>query len=112
MMVFGMIEFGRAIMVQQILTNAAREGARIAVLDATTPTQITSQVTTYLAKGGISGATVTLDPATPSTAADGDPVTVSVSIPFSTVSWLPAPMFIAANKNLVAKSVMRRETVQ
>ena len=32
LMVFGMIEFGRAIMVQQVLTNASREGARVAVL--------------------------------------------------------------------------------
>ena len=37
MLVFGMIEFGRAIMVEQILTNAAREGARVAVLDSATP---------------------------------------------------------------------------
>ena len=36
MLVFGMIEFGRAIMVEQILTNAAREGARVAVLDSAT----------------------------------------------------------------------------
>ncbi len=37
LLVFGMIEFGRAIMVQQILTNASREGARVAVLDSPTP---------------------------------------------------------------------------
>ncbi|MGB6041722.1 MAG: TadE family protein, partial [Pirellulales bacterium] len=33
LMVMGMIEVGRAIMVQQVLTNASREGARRAVLD-------------------------------------------------------------------------------
>ena len=33
-----MIEFGRAIMVQQVLTNASREGARLAVFDSPTPT--------------------------------------------------------------------------
>ena len=32
LLVFGMIEFGRMVMVQQVLTNASREGARLAVL--------------------------------------------------------------------------------
>ncbi len=31
--VFGMIEYGRMVMVQQVITNASREGARRAVLD-------------------------------------------------------------------------------
>jgi TadE-like protein len=48
-LVFGMIEFGRAIMVQQIITNAAREGARVAILSGTTTTSVTSAVNTYLA---------------------------------------------------------------
>ena len=34
-----MIEYGRMVMVQQILTNASREGARAAVLDGATTTQ-------------------------------------------------------------------------
>ena len=33
LIVFGMIEFGRMVMVQQVITNASREGARVAVLD-------------------------------------------------------------------------------
>ncbi len=36
LMVFGMIEFGRAIMVKQVMTNAARDGARLAILDSPT----------------------------------------------------------------------------
>ena len=40
-MVFGLIEFGRAIMVQQVMTNAAREGARLAILDSPTPVATT-----------------------------------------------------------------------
>ena len=114
LMVFGMIEFGRAIMVQQVLTNAAREGARVAVLDSPTPTasQVGTTVTSYLQKAGISGATVTINPTEPTTAGYGAPVTVTVQIPFSSVSWLPSPMFIAANTQLRAVTVMRRETVQ
>ncbi len=33
MMIMGMLELGRAVMVQQVITNASREGARVAVLD-------------------------------------------------------------------------------
>jgi Flp pilus assembly protein TadG len=114
MLVFGMIEFGRAIMVKQILTNASREGARVAVLDSTTPTasQVTNLVTTYLSNAGISGATVTMDPTEPTSAGYGAPVTVTVQIPFNRVSWLPAPWFLTGSTNLRASTVMRRETVQ
>lgn len=111
-MVFGMIEFGRMVMVQQVLTNASREGARIAVLDGSTGAQTTTCVNTYLQNAGISGATVTLNPTDPSTAAYGAPVTVTVKIPFGSVSWLPSPMFVSGTMQLTASTVMRRETVQ
>jgi Flp pilus assembly protein TadG len=114
MLVFGIIEFGRAIMVKEILTNAAREGARLAVLDSPTPiaSTVNSTVTTYLSNAGISGATVTINPTEPTTAGYGQPVTVTVQIPFGNVSWLPSPLFLAKTTQLTATSVMRRETVQ
>ena len=113
LLIFGMIEFGRAIMVQQILTNAAREGARVAILDSATPTAstVTSKVTTYLQNSGITGATVTINPSEPTTATYGQPVTVTVTIPFTSVTWTPSPWFLKS-KTLTARSVMRRETVQ
>ncbi len=99
-------------MVEQILTNAAREGARVAVLDSATSSGVTSQVTTYLQNAGITGATVTINPTSPASATYGQPVTVTVQVQFSNVSWLPHPWFISGSKNLTATSVMRRETVQ
>lgn len=110
-LVFGMIEFGRMVMVQQVLTNASREGARQAVLDGATTTEVTTSVNSYLSSGSISGATITVSPNPPSNAAFGDPVTVTVSVPFSQVSWLPSPMFLGG-KTLTATTVMRRESVQ
>jgi Flp pilus assembly protein TadG len=113
MVVLGMIEFGRAIMVEQVLTNAAREGARVAVLDSATSTGVTSQVTNYLRNAGIpTGGTVTINPTAPASAAYGGTVSVMVQISFGQVSWLPHPWFISSSKNLTATSVMRRETVQ
>ncbi len=49
-------EFGRAYQTWQILTNAAREGARIAVLEGPTDTQVTTTVRDYLTAGRISNA--------------------------------------------------------
>jgi Flp pilus assembly protein TadG len=113
-MVFGMIEFGRMVMVQQIITNAAREGVRVAVLDSSTPTAsvVAGTVSTYLQNAGITGATVTINPTEPTTAGYGQPVTVTVQIPFSKVNWLPSAMFVSSNTQLTASAVMRRETVQ
>jgi Flp pilus assembly protein TadG len=110
LLVFGMIEYGRMVMVYQVLTNASREGARVAVLDGATTASVTSQVNTYLSNGTITGATVTVTPNPPSTAEYGDPVTVTVSIPFSQVSWLPSPMYLGG-KTLTSSTVMRRETM-
>jgi Flp pilus assembly protein TadG len=115
LLVFGMIEFGRAIMVQQILTNAAREGARLAVLDSPTAmaTTVKTTVVNYMHSCGIAAATaanVTITPSEPSTAVNGTAVTVTIQIPYSSVSLLPHPWFLSS-KNLNASCVMRRESI-
>jgi hypothetical protein len=117
MLVLGMVEFGRAVMVQQIITNASREGARVAVLDGTSTTEVTTKVSDYLENAGIEGADITVNPNPPNTAEYGDPVTVSVSIGFGEVSWVPLPKIPWTNidlkaKTLSASTVMRRETIQ
>jgi Flp pilus assembly protein TadG len=120
LLVFGMLEFGRMVMVQQILTNASREGARKAVLDGSTAADVNNTVITHMndAKITVTAANVTINPTNPASANYGDPVTVTVSVPFSQVSWLPAPMllnFLPAGQTditLTAATVMRRETVQ
>ena len=110
LLVFGMIEYGRMVMVQQVITNASREGARCAVLDGATTSSVQSAVTTYLSDAQVSGGSTAVSPE-PATAASGDPVTVTVSIPFSAVSWLPSPMYLGG-KTLSASTSMRRESVE
>ena len=111
LLLFGMIEYGRMVMVQQMLTNATREGARRAVLDGSTAAQVRTTVKDYLTSGSISvnDGEITVNP-DPSAASSGDPVTVSLQIPFSRVSWLPSPFYLGST-NLSAASVMRRESV-
>lgn len=111
LVVLGIIEFGRLAMVQQIITNAAREGARIGVLDKSTTAKVRSKVDDYLNSAKIKGASVQVSPDPPSSAGYGESISVQVSIDFGDVSLLPAPFFIG-NQTLSAESVMRRETVE
>lgn len=107
-LVLGMIEFGRALMVQQMITNASREGARVAVLEGATMSEVTDAVEERLTT--IDGATVTCNP-NPSAAAYGDSITVTVNVPFNSVSWLPSPIFLGG-ETINASTVMRVERVQ
>jgi Flp pilus assembly protein TadG len=114
LLVFGMVEYGRMIMVQQVITNAAREGARVGVLDGSALSDVTTAVNNYLTASkiptGLSNE-ITVTPNPPSSQTTGNPVTVTVTIPFNKVSWLPTPLYLGST-TLTATSVMRREGVQ
>jgi len=111
MFVLGVIEMTRAMMVETLLTNAAHLGCRAGTLDGSQQSDVTTAVNNYLSAGGISGASTSVSPDPPSSATYGQTVTVTVTIPYSSVSWLPSPRWMA-NVTLQATSVMRRETVQ
>ena len=65
MLLFGVIEAGRFLSTRQVLTNAAREGARFAIAPTAgtnnlpTDAEIIARVNSYLAAAHVSGATVT-----------------------------------------------------
>ena len=109
LLLLGMIECGRMIMVQQSITTAAREGARTAIVEGTSATSAMGSVQSFLSGTGIRGANVTVAPNNTGSIAHGQPVTVTVSVPFSAVSWLPHPFFFG-QKTLSSTATMRRET--
>jgi Flp pilus assembly protein TadG len=111
LLVFGLIEYGRMVMVQQLLTNGAREGARVGVLDGSTEAKVKTAVETYLSAAGIKNTTTTVSPNPPSSATANSPVSVTVSVGFNDVSWLPSPFYLGG-KTLSFNAVMRRETMQ
>lgn len=111
LVVLGVIEFTRAMMVEELLVNAAHEGARAGVLDGAQESDVDNAVNNYLSAAGISGATTTVSPDPPSNASYGQSVTVNVSIPYKSVSWLPVPQYLGS-ATLKATSIMRRETSQ
>lgn len=119
LLIFGMIEYGRMVMVQQVLTNASREGARQAILEGATESGVRQVVKDYVgpAQIPVTDADITFmvgDPpaaAALSTADFGDPIQVKVGINFGQVSWLPSPMYLSSSTRMEAASVMRKESV-
>ncbi len=107
LMVLGIIEIGRAMMVQQVLINASRVGARRASMLSSTQQATIEAVEEYAAGVGVNGVVATVSP-NPATATAGQPVTVDVTIGFNQVSWLPAP-WLMGGRDLSSSSVMRKE---
>jgi Flp pilus assembly protein TadG len=106
LLVLGIIEFGRAIMVHQMLTNGAREGARHAILPGATDAQVHQTIDNYMSNAGISGYSRTVSPSA-STAASGTTISVTVSVPYSSVSW--GVIRWLGSTNLSSRVVMRKE---
>ncbi|HEY2253119.1 MAG TPA: TadE family protein [Planctomycetaceae bacterium] len=110
-MVLGIFEFGRAMMVQTLLTSAAQQGARAGALNGSQAGDVTTAVNNYLSGAGVHGASTTCSPSPPSSAAPGTDVTVRVSIPYSSVSWIPAPKYLKTS-TLSSTAIVQRETSQ
>jgi Flp pilus assembly protein TadG len=82
----GIIDFGRAFMTEVILTNAAREGSRMALIDRDATTAASSIDTrATAAANGIDTVTVTPTPSDGCSASGATQVTVEVSTSFN---WL------------------------
>ncbi|HJT76162.1 MAG TPA: TadE/TadG family type IV pilus assembly protein [Gemmataceae bacterium] len=109
LLIFGMIEFGRVMMVEQVLTNAAREGARRAALPGSTSDDAKTVVSSYLTSANVNGANPASVSPDPSTAQAGTAITVTVTVPFSSVSWLPVPQWMGG-QTLTATVVMAKES--
>lgn len=96
------IEFGRAYQVFQVVTNAAREGARIAVLPGTSDSDVLNRVQTYLQAGQINNATsasVQIDRNTSISIGSGTATAsrVEVDYPFSFIVLQPVASLVTGN---------------
>src|SRR5262249_34515218 len=99
-MTLAMFEFGRTFMVVELLTEGARVGCRQAIIEGTSSQQIGNAVTNYLSGVGISGETAGViinNAPINSVEAANQPastnITVQVTVPVSSVSWVPNPMY-------------------
>jgi Flp pilus assembly protein TadG len=116
----GIVEFGRAMMVGNLVTNAAREGARLAIIDGSTNSEVQTAVTDFLqAAVGVAPADVTITIDTTAYPGNPDPadqvancnprdlVTISVQVPYNKVSYIK-PQFLNG-KQLRGSASMRHE---
>jgi len=76
MLVFGIVDFGFMFQRYLVVTNAAREGARMASLPNYLPEQVQARVNAYIAAGGLTGTATTPPPVTESMTVGGRTFTV------------------------------------
>jgi Flp pilus assembly protein TadG len=106
-LVFGIIDFGRAYNAKISLTQAAREGARVRALggDAAATTTRVQLATGFSPASSVSGAPGTACPANPATT---DVATVTATYAFSYVTPVGALAgFATGPVTLTGKAVMR-----
>jgi Flp pilus assembly protein TadG len=106
----GIFEFGRAYQTWQVLTNAAREGARMAVLSQTATGDVTDRVRSYLEAGQLSradDATIVVNRNTTlsigATTATGSQVTVQY--PFSFMVLQPVAGLVVHGSTLGGEEI-------
>jgi len=116
LLVIGMVEFARGWMVKQVITNVAREGARLAVLPTSTQADVAARVDSLLTEAGINpaNASVTLSVCDgPGCQGQADEVRVQVPYQFALIG--PALNLVCGGScplgtvNLSSTSRMRNE---
>ena len=92
MLIFGIVDFGFMFQRYLVVTNAAREGARMASLQRL-PEQVQARVNAYIAAGGLTGTASTPPPVTESMTVGGRTFTVvpvAVGPRTTSCSWAPS----------------------
>jgi Flp pilus assembly protein TadG len=113
LLVFGLIEMGRMMMIQQSLTNAAREGCRTAVLATTKDgADVEEDMRDYL-QSVMSNASNTGEvritvPPDLASVTSGAILTVSVEVDYLDASWLPLG-YLGLNPTIGASQIGIRE---
>ena len=113
LMILGMIELGRMLMIRQALTNAAREGCRKAVLATTQEsTSVDATIRSYLQNvipnsGNAATCRVTVNPSSLEGIQPDTTITTTVQVNYADASWMPVS--ILGNPVLQGQSTMARE---
>lgn len=109
----GIFEFARAYNVQQVITNAAREGAREGVLPTSGQAAAVSRANDRLSDANITSGTVTYSCS--GSCSTGDEVQVTIQVPYTFVFIGPVLSLFASGDNdpgtinLSTTATMRKE---
>ena len=115
----GIFEFGRAYQTWQVLTNAAREGARLAVINGSTDADVTTRVRSYMQSGSLPNygtATVTITRGVALTGADtGSQIQIDYPFQFMVLNpvvrlVVPSDTTTGAPITMRSSALMRNES--
>jgi Flp pilus assembly protein TadG len=111
--VLGSIEFGRAMFLQHVAVNTARTACRHGILSSSSTATVQSAATAALQAVGVTGGTTSVAVSQQtdldvSAATPGEPIGVTVTIPFGQNSWLPSSMYLG-DKSLTGQVTMAKE---
>lgn len=121
--ILGILEFGRVMMVLGVVTNAARGGARAGAINNGTYDNVINAVNSTVSNGGVAlgsatdkivvtvNGTVVTDNATFATAVFGGvSIQVQVNAPYADNKWIPGTSWFFGSTALLSETaVMRRE---
>jgi Flp pilus assembly protein TadG len=109
-------EFGRAYQTWQVLTNAAREGARVAVINGTTDESVRTAVRTYMTAGRLTAAaTAPIDVQRNQPLGDRSGSAITISYPFNFIVLNPIVRLVVPDSGtgapltMSAFAIMRNE---
>jgi len=105
----GIFEFGRAYQTQQVLTNAAREGARQAVLEGVTDATVTATVRNYLTSGGLTAVNPVITRTVSINPAGGCPCAsrITINYPFNFIVLQPVARLVRRTSTVGAPITMQ-----
>lgn len=119
LLVFGLVEFARMVMIHDALTDAARNGCRKAVLASTGSQEDdvtiltadakvrSSLIATLACAADVNKFRITFSPSNLSGVKSGETITTYVEVKYADVSWIP-PRFLGSVV-LRGKASMKRE---
>jgi len=105
----GIFEFGRAYQTWQVLTNAAREGARVAVISGTTDDAVKARVVAYMQNGALNDGAATMVTVTRGVTLTGTTDTgtqITINYPFQFMVLQPVASLIVNGSTLGAPITM------
>jgi Flp pilus assembly protein TadG len=116
LVVLGIIDFGLLFQQYEVLTNAAREGARIAALPTYSAADVQTRVNQYVTAGLLGAGTVTTTVGAPQTVVIGatcmSTITVTVTYPHNYLYLAGIATYFGSTfgtRTLTARSTMRTE---
>jgi Flp pilus assembly protein TadG len=110
--VLGIFEMCRVFMVCHLLSEGSRRACRTIVVEGTSNTDAQTALDNYLPNSGVNGYSMSVlvndVVANASTANADDEVTVKVSVPVSSITWIPGRALFFTG-SLTEQSTLRRE---